>query len=383
MSWNRWFVSAAVLLLSACSSKPVEPARERTGAAAISVKTHKAEQVESQVGPTAVGTVRARVTSTVAAQMMGTVLEVRAHVGEQVSAGQLLAVIDAREIEARRAEAVAGGNEARQAIPEAKSAVSGAKASLELAETTGRRMKELFDKKSISPQEFDEAQARVKVARSNVEMAEAKRLQLDERIRQAEENLSRVETMRSYSRVTSPFAGVIVERRIEPGALASPGTPLFVIEQAGRYRFETALEESAITKVRVGTPATVEIESLGRRIDTRVTEIVPVLDAASRSLLVKFDLPTTAGLRSGLFGRVQFALGPESRLMIPEGAIQMQGQVASVLVPEAGQARRRMVTLGVRSNQMREVLSGLEEGERVIVSLPAGLTDGSRVEVKP
>ena len=383
MFLNRCFAGVALLFLSSCSTKTAEPAAERESTPPISVTAHKVARVEIAAGPVAVGTVRARVTSTVAAQMMGTVLEVRAQVGETVTAGQLLAVLDAREIETRRARAAAAGSEARHAIPEADSAVNSAKASLELAESTARRMKELFDKKSISPQEFDEVQARVRLARAGVESAEARRRQVDERIRQAQESLAQVETLGSYARVTSPFAGIVTERRVDPGALALPGTPLFVLEQTSEYRFEAAVEESATGKIRVGSRARVELESLGKTFETRVGEIVPGLDPASRSFLVKLDLPAVAGLRSGLFGRATFALGRESRLMIPEASVQQEGQVSSVLVPDSGQARRRMVTLGAQQGQLREALSGLEEGDFVIAPLPPGLTDGSRIEVKP
>jgi RND family efflux transporter MFP subunit len=355
---------------------------ERTAVSAVPVTTRKVERIESAGGPEAVGTVRARVTSTIAAQMTGIVLEVRAQVGDRVTPGQPLVVIDAREIDARRAQAIATGNEARQAIPEADSAIRGAQASLDLAETTARRMKELLDKRSVSVQEFDEAQARVNVARSQVEMAAAKRRQLDERIRQAQENLALVETIGSYARVTSPFAGVVTERRVEPGALASPGTPLFVIEQSAGYRFEAEVAESAISQVRVGTQATVEIDSLDRTIQTRVSEIVPTLDPASRSFIVKLDLPAAAALRSGLFGRAHFAVGRESKLMIPVNAVERQGQVASVLMPDGEHARRRMISVGAQRDDQWEVLSGLDEGEDVIAPVPPGVTDGSPIEVK-
>jgi len=223
----------------------------------------------------------------------------------------------------------------------------------------------------------------LKVAAASHEMAMAKREQLNSKIRQAEEALRAAEVMRSYAEIKAPFAGVVTEKRIDPGSLAAPGAPLLVIEQAGGYRLEAQVEESRAGSVRPGTPVKVTLEALSRTLDARVSEVVPAVDASSRAFTVKIDLPGLTGLRSGMFGRAEFPFGARELLTIPAAAVQEQGQVRMVLVSDNGVARNRMVTLGQRSGDSVEVLSGLAAGERVIHPIPAGLADGARVEARP
>jgi membrane fusion protein (multidrug efflux system) len=126
--------------------------------------------------------------------------------------------------------------EARSGVPEADSGIASAKAQLELAQTTQRRMQELLDKRSVSQQEFDETAARVKVAQAGLEMAEARKRQLADKIRQAEQGVEQAAILRGYGEVKAPFAGLVTARRAEPGVLAAPGMPLVL---RGRvYRLE-------------------------------------------------------------------------------------------------------------------------------------------------
>jgi multidrug efflux pump subunit AcrA (membrane-fusion protein) len=114
-----------------------------------------------------------------------------------------------------------------------------------------------------------------------------------------------------------------------------------------------------------------------------VTEIVPLVDAASRSYIVKLDLPAAAGLRSGMFGRAAFPAGYEKRLMMPAAALVERGQLQSVFVIEDGIAQRRLVTAGNREKDRVQLLTGLRAGERVVIAPPPELHDGDRVEVQP
>jgi len=121
----------------------------------------------------------------------------------------------------------------------------------------------------------------------------------------------------------------------------------------------------------------------GRVLTGKVSEILPEVDAASRAGIVKIDLPTSTGLRSGAFGRVVFGMGTRRVIAIPLAAVTERGQLQSVFVAEHGTARTRLVTLGARVGDHVEVLSGLNEGEEVIVPVPGGLNDGAPVEVRP
>jgi RND family efflux transporter MFP subunit len=165
--------------------------------------------------------------------------------------------------------------------------------------------------------------------------------------------------------------------------LAAPGTPIAVLEQSGGYRLEAAVEESRLGNVRPGMRAEVRLDAFDRSLSGVVSEIVPALDPASRTFAVKIDLPGGLPLRSGLFGRARFALGEQSALLVPAAAVQTEGQLRKVYVVDGGVARARLVTLGSGHEAGFEVLSGLSEGEAVVTPLPAALTDGGRVEVRP
>jgi RND family efflux transporter MFP subunit len=300
-----------------------------------------------------------------------------------VQPGQLLVDIDARDVDAQIKQAEAARNEASSAAHEVDGAIASARAQLELATVTFKRMEDLFQKKSISNQEFDEASARLKVARSGHDMAMSKKQQVNAKIAQAEEAVQSAKIMRGYARINAPFAGVVVEKRVEPGNLAAPGQPLLLIEQAGGFRLEAPIEESRLASIKSGSPVTVHLEALQRSVTARVSEVVPAVDSSSRAFTVKIDLPAMPQLQSGMFGRAQFAQGSREVIAIPAGALQEQGQVVSVLVAGDGAARSRLVSAGERQGDQVEVLSGLSAGERVIFPRPAGLADGARVEVRP
>jgi hypothetical protein len=106
------------------------------------------------------------------------------------------------------------------------------------------------------------------------------------------------------------------------------------------------------------------------------------VDAASRSYIVKLDLPATPGLRTGMFGRAIFPLGMQKVVAVPLVALTERGQLQSVFVVEDGVAHTRLVTTGRRTSGAVEVLSGLTAGEKVALPVPPGFEDGARVEVR-
>jgi RND family efflux transporter MFP subunit len=374
-------LAPAALLLSGCGSHtPEKKAVPQGPAIQVSLQEVRSEKVAGVYEAT--GTVRARSTSVLSARIMGYIREIRAQVGDTVRAGQTVAVIDAKEIDDAVAQAKGGVAEARAAVPEVDNAIAAAQAQLDLANSTMKRMKSLYDQKSITSQEFDEVQARHRMAAANHQMALAKRTQLTAKISQAESGLAQVAVNKSYTEVKAPFTGIVVERKAEPGMLASPGMPILVIEQAGAYRLEAAVEESRIASVKAGSKVTVRLDSLDRDIEARVSEIVPAMDPVSRTFTARIDLPSSPLLRSGLFARALFPAGVKDSLTVPATAVRDQGQVQSVFVADNGFARVRLIKTGARADNAVEVLSGLSPGDRVVANPPAALTDGSKIEVR-
>jgi membrane fusion protein, multidrug efflux system len=370
----------AVFLLAGCGKEPHKT--EAASPPPATVQTITVQEIEWPSVYEATGTVRARVSASLASKVMGYIRELRVNAGDAVKAGQLIAIIDSRELEAGLQLARAIVQEARSGIAEADNAIAAAKAHLELASVTFQRIEDLYDKRSISNQEFDEAKSRLRVAQAGHEMALAKRRQLDARVLQTEQSQRAAEVTRSYAEVRSPFNGIVIEKRAEQGDMATPGAPLIIIEQAGAYQLEVAVEEARLGSIRIGQPVSVVLDAAGRTIAARVAEIMPAVDTASRSFLVKVLLPSGSGLHSGVFGRAQFTATSRPTIAVPQNAVTAIGQIRSVAVVEDGIARMRLVSLGERSGSLVEVLSGLTPGDRVVTPRPANLTDGRKVQVR-
>ncbi|HTM15063.1 MAG TPA: efflux RND transporter periplasmic adaptor subunit [Bryobacteraceae bacterium] len=370
------------LVITGCGEAARE-SKTATPAAPIAVTAVTASEQAWPAIYEATGTVRARTSTVIAAKLMGYVREVKVQTGDRVREGQPLVTLDARDLDVNSRRAEAALEEVRSSIPEADSAVAGAKANLDLTQTTFSRMQELFNKKSISNQEFDEASAKLKAAQAAYQMALAKRAQLDAQAARVQQDVRASEVARSYAEITAPFGGVVTTKTVDPGTLAVPGTPLLTIEREGAYRLEASVEESHLAAIRVGQPMAVTLDGIDRTLDARVSEIVPAVDAASRSYIVKIDLPNVPGLRSGAFGRASFSMGSRDALSIPAAAVSERGQLQSVLVAENGVARTRLITAGSKNKDRIEVLSGLTAGDKVIFPVPQSLGDGAAVEVRP
>jgi RND family efflux transporter MFP subunit len=374
------FLPIPVLLLTSCGSEPARRAAQpQAPPVAVQVVS-----VTTQDWPTsyeATGTIRARTTATISSKVMGYVQQVSVQVGDRVRQGQELITLDARDLDVSLRRAEAGGAEVESAIPELENATAAAKANLDLAQTTFKRMEELAGKKSISNQELDEASARLKAAQANYDMVRSRRSQINSKMAVVEQEVRAAGIMRDYAKLAAPFSGVVITRSVEPGNLATPGTPLLTIEQDGLYRLEASVDESKLANVRVGQAVEAVLEA-DRKLSARVSEIVPSVDSASRSYIVKLDLPVAPRLRTGMFGRAIFPLGMQQVVAVPLAALMERGQLQSVFVVEDGVAHTRLVTTGRRSKDAVEVLSGLNAGEKVVLPVPVGLQDGARVEVR-
>jgi membrane fusion protein, multidrug efflux system len=373
------FLPIPLLLLASCGSQPPRHAAQ-SQAAPVAVQVAAVTIEDWHASYEATGTVRARTTATISSKVMGYVQQVSAHVGDRVAEGQPLITLDARDLEAALRQAEAGRAAVESAIPELENATAAAKANLDLAQATFKRMEELAGKKSISNQEFDEASARLKAAQANYDMARSRRTQLNSRMAQAEQEVRTAGIVRDYAKLAAPFSGVVISRTVEPGNLAVPGAPLLSIEQDGLYRLEASVDESKLASVRVGQAVEAVIED--RKVSARVSEVVPSVDAASRTYTVKLDLPAMPQLRTGMFGRAIFPLGMEKAVAIPNAAVMERGQLQSVFVVEDGAAHARLVTTGRRAGDVVEILSGLNPGEKVVAPLVLGLQDGVRVEAR-
>ena len=374
---------AAVLLFAACG----EMGKQEKGAAprpvVQGVEVFTVAPSSRAATAEAVGTVRARTTASVAPQVMGRLTAVFVEEGSRVQAGALLATVDDQSARAQLAAAEGGVAEAEAAREEVERAVAQAEAGRSLAEKTYERYRKLLAEKVVTPQEFDEVEARRTVAVQEHERALKKRTQLDGRVAQARGQADAARAALGWAKVTAPFSGVVVEKRADPGSMAVPGVPLFLLEDPGRYRIEASVSEVYLPLLKAGSPVRVVLDAVSEQeIPASVTEVVPAVDPATRTFLVKVDLPPGIA-RTGQSGRVRFAAGAGTSLAVPKRALLRSGGSDWVFVLSGDNVvRLSPVTLGASFGDRVEVLSGLPAGARVAESPVDRLADGDRVEIR-
>jgi membrane fusion protein, multidrug efflux system len=380
---NRLLPLAILILMTAGCSE--HEARVAAAGAEPRMTTVQAETLaDAEIADIyqASGTVRARYSVVIAAKIAANILEVRVQTGDHVQAGQILIVLDRRDLEANLRRSEAALAEAESAIDETESATAAARANFELARVTHKRFQDLLANASVSQQELDESQARLRSAEATLEMAASKRRQIGAHRTQADAEITAARVALGYATLTAPFAALVTERKADPGTLATPGATLLTLEREGNPRLEASIDESRLGLVRAGESVAVEIDGLNRTVAGRVAEVVPSVDAATRSFTVKIELPVMPSLRSGMFGRAAFTAGKREALLVPQSAVLERGQIRSVYVVEGDTARLRFVTLGEGRDGQREVLSGLTAGERIIVTPGPLLADGARVAIE-
>jgi RND family efflux transporter MFP subunit len=338
---RRWF-----LLLPLFAAVSIAGCRREGGSAAteslpaMAVRVQAVQPQRHLATEEVVGTVRATLRATVEAKVSGRVEQMLVKQGQSISAGELIAQLDAREMQAR---------------------LDSARAVREQVEAELKRARSLLDNAAISRAEFDAAQARQRVGEAVVK---------------------EMETMLGYARVTAPFAAVVTRKLADVGDLAVPGKPLVELEDPSALRLEADVPEALIARLRLGDKLAVHVTAPGAGLEGVVSEIAPDADAASRTFLVKLDLPQAATLRSGQFARVSVPVGETSALRVAASAVVQRGQMELVFVETNRVAQLRLVKTGKRMGGEVELVSGVEAGERVVTEGAAQLRDGQPVEVR-
>ena len=401
---RREWIIAMILLISfvtGCGRREEGIAEKPAMIHGAKIETIKLSPVEEEYE--AVGTVRSKTTSNLSSKTMGSILAVHVREGDSVQTGQLLIEIDDRDSQSQLQKAEAGLREVREGLEEieqnihaGEAAKGAAEAGKSLALVTFNRYKALLEQKSASQQEFDEVQAKMKIAEAEADRAGrmlqaliAKRSQVLARMEQAKADVTHAQIYVGYGRITSPINGVVISKQAEIGLLAAPGVPLMTLEDNSRYRLEVSVEDSMLKQIRLGTPSRISIDAMGpEEFSRRVTEIVPVSDPGSRSSTAKIDLLDAKGssgsravLRSGLYGRARFSIGQKQILKVPLKAILQRGQLVSVFVVDSSQILRlRLIKTGKQYGDQLEVLSGLNDGDRIVAEGIERVKEGDRVE---
>lgn len=355
--WTLGGVLLLALLTSACGGETVaseadSPAASQAPPVTVELKTAAYETIPKTTR--ASGSVEPLRSVSPGTKILGRVDQVLVREGDRIEKGALLARLESRDLEA--------------AVRQAQAAVRMADANLENARAQCARMTELHGRGSVTDKTLEDATANCRVTEAAHDQAEA--------------NLAAAEVALGYAEVNSPIAGWVVEKRIEAGDMATPGSPLFTIEDLSRVKVSVQVPEADVVGLHEGAPARVEV--LDRELEATVDRVVPSGDPASRTFAVKLILANDdASLKSGMFARVAFERGEQQVLRVEKDAIVHRGQLEGLYVAgDDGLLRLRWVKTGRASNGSVEILSGLSVGERYAVNTPADVGDGVRYKEK-
>ncbi|HEX6361740.1 MAG TPA: efflux RND transporter periplasmic adaptor subunit [Albitalea sp.] len=331
---------------------------------------------ERVTGP---GTVQARVPVTVSARITATVREVRADVGDAVQRGQVLVVLDDRDLAARRG--VVGGQQEALArnLEAAKATVARAQAELELARRKHERDAELLRTGFLSPAALEAADAALKAALANLDNARATQSAREGEAQALRHESGYADTMLSFARIAAPMDGIVVARLAEAGSTVAPGTPLLRMVDPATLWVAARVDESVVGRVEVGQAASIRLRT-GEVLAGRVARIARESDAATRELEVDvaFDVPP-ARFAIDQQADVAIAVGDVAGIVLPLSALTRdKAGRQGVLAVVDGRAAFRPVRTGPSDGTLVLVAHGVAAGERVVARTD-GIPPGSRV----
>jgi len=356
---------------AAAKALAAEAKSEEHAVLRVKVVTPKAKTSDRAV--TIPGSVQPLEETVVYPRASGYVRAWKTDIGDKVAEGGLLAEIETPELDQQIAQA-------RAQLLQAQAGLAQSKANQDFSTTNLQRYKELTPKGVTSQQELDQKQAQSAVDETNVSAARAQ-------ITAQEANLQRLVQLKSFARVTAPFAGTVNARMIERGALVSSSTPLFKLSSTDTVRVFVQVPQDLATVVHADVGAKVTVREYGSRIfDGKVSRTAGSLDAASRTMNTEVRIPNPGGeLMGGMYAQVSLSLPTSHRVLeVPATAVMSDAKGVRVAVVGEGNLLRLVPVLIERDvGATMELSSGLDGTERVVQLGSAELTDGRQVEVAP
>jgi RND family efflux transporter MFP subunit len=331
------------------------------------------------------GTMQALTEAPILARADGYLKRRLADIGDRVRAGQVLAEIDAPELDQQIHQADAAIDQAQASVEQAQASLAQGKANRELAQVTAERMKNLVGKGIVPQQDGDQSQAQLAAQDANVQALEKAILAQRSNLAAARANRARLDEVQGYRIVKAPFDGVVTVRNVDVGALVSSGTTLlFRIAQIGTLRTYVNVPQASVNAVHAGQPATLTVSHLpGRTFRGTVARTANALDPATRTMLVEIAVPNADGaLFPGTYAEVDLS-GSRANppLVAPAAAILFRNDGAQVAVVQPDQTLHlQKVAVGRDYGDRVEILQGVSEGT-TIVSVPGDSTrEGARID---
>ncbi len=390
---GRWAAAILIVIATACGRRAAEaPEPVATVQVREAARTERAEVV--RVG----GNVEAYESSEVGFQLAGRIRRVLVEEGQVVRQGQLLAELDPTDYrlgaEIAEGEAAAARAMAEKARAGARrQELEQARAAYEQAEDEYRRMKLLFERKSLAPNDFKKIETHWQVARQRYEEAlegarREDREAAEARARQAEANARLNRKRVEDTHLRAPIAGVVARRLADPGEMIAAGMPVAALMKLHPARVRVGVPEAEIGKVKIGQTARVRIPSLsGREFPAKVELVGFAAEPQSRTFSVRLLAPNPAlELRAGMIAEAE--IDTDARVTVrtaPAEAVWRDPQGAThvfVYSPQSGRVHARRVRTGRGTGREVEVTDGLSDGDLVVVGGQHKVKDGMRARAE-
>ncbi|HUJ20193.1 MAG TPA: efflux RND transporter periplasmic adaptor subunit [Bryobacteraceae bacterium] len=330
------------------------------------------------------GNIQALTEAPVLARASGYIRKRYADIGDRVQAGQLLAEIDAPELDQQVRQAKAAVQQAQSSLEQAAANLQQGKTNEELARVTAQRWKNLESKGVVSRQENDTYQAQYQAQTANVQALEKALAAARNSVSAAEANVARLTDLQSYRLVRAPFSGVITLRNIDVGALITESsTLLFRIAQTNLLRTFLNVPQADADAVHLGQTARILISDLpGKQFEGAVTRTSNALDPATRTLLVEVQVPNRSEiLLPGMYAQVDLTVPGNGRSLLIPGdtlVVRPDGTQVAMLGPD-NTIHFQRIELGRDYGDKIEVVSGLQADQEVVVNPGDVVREGVKV----
>ena len=328
------------------------------------------------------------------AKVAGYIKTIFVDVGSHVKQGQTLAILEVPELTAQLAGADAAARRAQEEIGRALGDLERARSSHAAAHVAYKRLSDAAKTREglVAQQELDDAQAKDLESEAQVSSAKASLSAAQQALEVAQANQKQVQALSDYTRITAPFAGVVIMRYADTGALVAAGTssstqatPVVRLAQVSVLRLVLPVPESVAAQIHLQDPVRVHVQALNQDIQGRVSRFADALDLQTRTMETEIDCDNRDGrLMSGMYTESEISLNQATNaLTLPLEAVVRNGDDATVLQVNAKNTiEERHIKLGLEDNSRVEVLSGLSEGDRVIIGNRSEFRSGQRVQPK-
>jgi RND family efflux transporter MFP subunit len=327
------------------------------------------------------------------AKVAGYIKNINVDIGDRVHRGQVLAVLEIPELTAQLQSASAGVRHSQEEITHAQNEVSRAEAEYAALHAAAARLKQASEARPglIAEQELDDATAKDRSAEAQVDAAKSALAASRQQLEVSQADREHYSALSEYSRITAPFDGVVTWRYADTGSLIQAGTsnvssqPVVKLSQVSVLRLRIPVPESLAASVRDGEPADIRVKATDQHLSGKVIRSTDSLDRSTRTMQVEVDVPNgdyklTPGMYADVSLRVQ---NDPNALTLPLQAINRGANKTSVLlVNSQNQVEEREIHTGIEGSDRIQILSGLNEGDRVIVGNLGAYRPGQHVDPK-